>query len=293
MEALTLARRAIRATLAQQAIPRPVRLAHGLMERGQSRFLPMLSSRLARNILEGGYTPGMLEHVYSRRTCGHLLGKVTDLLVLDLPVHSALRERFQATVGELCAAVVPVLRAGKAEARLFHAPCGLGSELVALAGRLDALEPGLVERVSGLAVDRDPQDQVLRLASRRLRDTGLKVRCLREDLRRRRGVSADVEAHGGYDVACCVGLRQELTGEETARQLAFVAGLLNPGGRLLIDRWNPVPPGSRHGVGVPMCSTSAGELTRWLTEAGLVVEREHPTGEGGCVLVVARRPEAS
>src|SRR3954470_3695234 len=95
MHALTLARQRIRARIQSPTTPRTVRLAHGLAENGQGRFIPILSSALAQDILSRGYDARTLDRVYSTRADSALglMGRVAARVVLDLPVHQGLRER--------------------------------------------------------------------------------------------------------------------------------------------------------------------------------------------------------
>src|SRR5689334_21740010 len=129
MHALSLARQRLRAKIHQASTPRPVRLAHDLVENGQGRLLPALSSSVAQDILAGGYDALALQRVYANRTRGGLVGRIADRVVLDLPVHQGLRERLEAAVGETYAAAVMAQRNGQEEFRVLFAPCGLGAEM--------------------------------------------------------------------------------------------------------------------------------------------------------------------
>src|SRR5688500_8516785 len=129
MPALTLAQR-LRAKIQHPATPRPVRLAHNLVEKGQGRYLPILSSSVAQEILASGYDASALERVYENRTRGGLVGRIADRMILDLPVHEGLRERLEAVTGEIFCAAVMAHRAGALEFRALFAPCGLGAEIV-------------------------------------------------------------------------------------------------------------------------------------------------------------------
>jgi len=292
MHALTLARKRLQARIQQNSTPRSVRLAHDLLENGQSRFLPILSSALAQDILARGYDAATLERVYANRPTGDMgvVGKVADRVMLDLPVHQALRERLDATVGEICAAAYLAVRAGADEFRMLSAPCGLGCELVGMAERLKSLRPEVFAKVRCWGVDPDPQGTTLPEATRRTRAAGLKAQFIREDLRRRREVSATVEREGPFHLISCVGISQQASPAELAEQVKYYAGLLAPGGTLLIDRWQPGEDARIvEGLGIQLQQHPSNEFRAALHAAGLTIEREHATGEGGCTLTVARK----
>jgi hypothetical protein len=288
MQALTLAQR-LRARFQHPATPRPVRLAHDLVENGQGRYLPVLSSTLAQDILSGGYTAQTLARVYENRTTGSLFGRIAERVVQDLPVHQALRERLEAAAGEIFAAVSLAARAGEQDFRALFAPCGLGAEMLAVAQRLVRERPELSGRFRCWGVDPDRDGALLPELARRARETGLIANLIREDLRRHREVAAAAKCEGNFHLVSCIGLTQLFEAEEVGRQLRFCAGLLRPGGTLVIDRWQSADsPELASSLKVGMQPLSGGQLIEMLRAAGLEVEREHPTGEGGCVLLVAR-----
>jgi hypothetical protein len=292
MHALTLARKRLRARIQSPSSPRPVRLAHNMVENGQGRFLPVLSSPLAQEILSEGYGARTLERVYANRPSGELglVGKVADRLVLDMPVHLGLRERLQAAAGEICAAAVPAVRAGVSEFCVLSAPCGLNTEVLAAAERLREERPETFHRLRCWGVDADRDGTVLPEARRRARALGLNVRFIREDLRRHREVAGVVRENGPFHLINCVGLAQDRSLEELAELVHFYAGLLAPGGTMLIDRWETSDKAAlTTGFLDSMGRHSVSQFLTLLRGAGLTVEREHATGEGGCVLLVARK----
>lgn len=288
MQALTLAQR-LRARFQDPATPRPVRLAHDLVESGQGRYLPVLSSTLAQDLLAAGYTARTLQRIYENRTTGSLFGRIAERVVQDLPIHQALRERLEAASGEVYAAVVMAARAGCGDFRALFAPCGLGAEMLGAARRL-AARPDVQPLFRCWGVDPDPEGSLLPELGWRCREAGVNAVLIREDLRRHREVAAAAAAEGNFHLVSCVSLSQLFSADEVARQVAFYAGLLVPGGTLLIDRWQP-----SHSVElasslkVSMRPLSGEALDAMLAAAGLETEREHPTGEGGCVLVAARK----
>ncbi len=309
MHALALARQRLRARLDSPSLRTPVRLARGLVKQGQPQYLPVLSSALAQDLLERGYDALTLERVYQNRAAGDLgmVGRVADRVVLDLPVHSALRERLQAFTGEICAAAVVAVRNGESEFRLLSSPCGLGQELLSAGERLRATRPETFARLRCWGVDPDPQGEILPEARRRARELGFRVgteaptgraadgapsiEFLREDLRRRRGVSALVRNHGPFHFICCPGLALSHSVAEVTELIGFYTGLLAPGGQIAVDRWQAAETTRLDRcLSVPITHMARSEFRRILEKAGLEPIREHMTGEGGCVVTLAQRP---
>jgi hypothetical protein len=292
MHALTLARQRLRARMESPSTPRTMRLAHGLLENGRVGCLPILSSALAQDILTHGYDARTLDRVYSNHPTGDLglVGKMTDRVVLDLPVHQALRERLEAAVGEICAAAVVAGRAGEPVFRLLSAPCGLASEIVGVADRLRTRHPELFSRLQCWGVDPDLDGNLLPEAGRRTRAAGLDARFIREDLRRRREVAAMVREEGPFHLVSCLGICQAFSPQDVASLVQYYAGIIAPGGTLLIDRWQPAEKSRvAKGLGAEVPCQPGREFETMLRGAGLVLDREHATGEGGCVLTIARK----
>jgi len=275
------------------ATPRTVRLAHGLAEEGRGGFIPVLSSALAQDILTRGYDPRTLDRVYANRPDSDLglMGRIMDRAVLDLPVHHGLRECFQATVGEMCAAaVVAVERDGLSEFRVLCAPCGLANEMVEAGKRLRSRHPEVLARVRFWGVDPDLEGNLLPEAKRRAWMGGVEARFIREDLRRHREVRAVVESEGPFHLINCTGVCQRFSLADLGELVRFYAGMLAEGGALLIDRWQPAEKSRvAAGLGIRMRCDREAEFHAMLRAAGLEIEREHPSGEGGCVLIVARK----
>jgi len=292
MHALTLARQRIRARLQSPSTPQPVRLAHGLVENGRSRALPVLSSALAQDILTRGYDARTLDRVYANTPDGNLglAGKLADRTVLDLPVHSALRERRDAVVGEICASAVLGIRSGQPEYRVLFAPCGLGTEIAGVAERLKSARPETFNRLRCWGVDPDLNGDVLAEAVRRVRCTGVECRFIREHLRRRREVDAVVEREGPFHLVCALGVSGQHSLEDLGEMVRHFSRNLALGGQLVMDRWESAESSPiEKGLGIEMRCHQARAFHEMLAAAGLELEREHATGEGGCVVLVARK----
>lgn len=263
-----------------------------MVENGQGRCLPVLSSVVARDILTRGYDARTLARIYANTPSSEagLVGQMADRVVLNLPIHHALRERLDATVGEMAAAAVMQIRAGETECRILSTPCGLGFELFGVLDRLHATRPDVGAKVRCWGVDLDPEGTLLPEAQQRARSQRSPVQFLREDLRRHRGVASVAALEGPFHIVLSLGLSQKLSLPELQQELRFFSGLMAPGATLILDRWDrPDDSPITTGLGVRMkCHTSA-EFHPHLKAAGLTIEREHPTGEGGSVLIVARK----
>lgn len=295
MSTLTLARRRLRARIQRPSTPRPVRLAHDMVDTGKGKWLPLLSSPFARDLMTQGYDAFALDSVYSGRTeaKGGLFARMADRMVLDLPLHRGLRERRDAYAGEIMAAAVLAVREDLSEFRLLSAPCGLADEALQAAARLRASRTEAFAALRMVGVDSDPEDCVLREAAARAREHGVTATFIREDLRRLKELEARVATDGPFHAVTCVGLTQRHSPEDCAKLVQTYAGMLAPGGTLLIDRCEgdrSDEAGQVLAQSLPRISASA--VHAMLKAAGLIIEREHPTGEGGYVVTVAKKPAA-
>ncbi len=293
MSTLTLARRRLRAQIQRPTTPRPVRLAHELVDTGKGRWLPLLSSPFARDLMTRGYDPFALDCVYAGRTepKGGLFARAADRVVLDLPLHRGLRERRDAIAGEIVAAVAIASRAGTSEFRLLSAPCGLADEVLLAAARLKASRPEAFATLRVVGVDSDPEDNILREAAARAQTQAVPATFIREDLRRLKELEANVAAEGPFHAVSCAGLTHRHSAEDCAKLVQTYAGMLAPGGTLLIDRCEgdrSDEAGQVLAQKLPQIGVAA--VHAMLKAAGLVIEREHPTGEGGYVVTLARKP---
>jgi len=261
------------------------------MENGKSRFLPIVSSPLALDILSRGYDPRTVEQICSNRASDQgLISRMADRVVLDIPLHSGLRERFDATAGEIRAAAVLAVRGGAEEFRVLCAPCGLGAEMRAVAAGLQETQPVTFARLRFWGVDPDMDGHLLPEARRQAAARGLKAEFIREDLRRYRGVEAVVNRVGPFQLVSLVGASQSRTVEEMGALVQSYVRSLAPGGTLLVDRWQPTSTCKvAEGLGARVVCHPTQAFQAVLAVSGLVIEREHPTGEGGNVLIVARK----
>ena len=294
MSTLALARKRIRARIQDPATPRQVRLAHGMVETGKGRWLPLLSSPLAQEILTHGYDPLALDRVYSDEVedGSGMLARMADRVVLDLPLHRGLRERLEAIAGEIVAAVSLGLKHSD-EFRLLAAPCGLAHEPLRAAQRLLAARPESFAALRLWGVDADAEGTLLPEAARRAGKLGLRATFVHEDVRRLREIDPIVARHGLFHGICCAGLTQRHSATDVARLLQVYSGVLAPGGTLLLDRFEgdgQDRAGDVLAEGLPRLQGRAAH--EMLAAAGLTIQREHATGEGGCVVTVARKLSA-
>ena len=289
MHALAIAHQRLIARIRHPRTPVPVRLAQRLVQRGESHSLPVLSSRLARQILSGGYDARTLNSIYSQLPApgSGPIGQFADRMILDIPFHRGLKEQFEATVGEVCAAAVLLHRGGAEDIRILFSPCGVGAEIAAVAEKLSRKRPATLSRVRFWGVDPDRDGTLLPDARRAAREAGARAEFLRADLRRHRDVAAVASEEGPFHVISAVGLTQLYTGEALAAELRFLRGMLAQGGTLILDRREPAEaPRVARSLQYGSRNVSGRQLGGALTSAGLAATREHPSGDGGCVLVV-------
>jgi hypothetical protein len=290
MDALVIARRRLLEHLQRTSGRAPVRVATDLLGTGRGHLLPVLSSALAQDILRRGYDGGTLDRIYENKPRGSLgpIGRMADRVVLDLPIHHALRERLEAAGGEMLAAAVLHLKRDPGNLRILSVPCGTGSEWVLFANRLREIDPSLLERVRCWGTDRSRNS--LREAAARASRAGLSVEFLGPGASQQAEMARIAAEHGGFHLITAFGLTQQDGLQGIDSLLNEYAGYLASGGTLLFDRWEPGETTAvMKGLNIQVRHHPSREVYHALANAGLDLRREHPSGEGGCVLVVARK----
>lgn len=277
-------------TLQRPELRRPLRVARRLAALEGKRYMPMAASLLAQHIVERGYDGATLDQVYrNRSTAASPLARIADRALLGLPVHAALRERHEAMTGEICSAAVLAVRDGEAEFRVLASPVGAGSEIFAVRDALAERRPDTWRRIVWTGVDPDLHDDALTLTGKRLAAARVACRLLRGGAGVESELKKITDEQGRFHLACCPGISDRGALRLTAR-LRSTAELLQPGGHLLFDRWESAPAASlSEGLRIRFQPVSANEAETALAEAGLELVRQHPTAEGGCVVVLARR----
>ncbi len=277
----------------RRTTPWSIRLAQQLLDRGRARFVHMVPSLTLQSIMRRGYDAETLQRIYRNVPEGEIgpYGAIVDRILLNSPLHQGLRERLQATIGEMTAAAVVALHGGTAEFRVLVAPFGCGAELEGLAARLRQRNPDLLPRVRCWGVDGTMNSSSRARMVRRLAEQGLSVRIAPEDLRRNREAPSIAAEVGPFHLISLVGAGQSVVPIELGRLVEQMSRCLAPGGTMLIDRWSPAESDRyAQGLGLSAQYLSAADLAAVLTTSGLVIEREHPTGEGGCTVTVCRKP---
>lgn len=269
---------------------RPLRVARRMAALEGKRYLPMAASPLAQDILERGYDGRTLEQIYANMPSqAGLLGRMADRALLRIPLHSALRERHEAMVGEICAAAVMGVRSGLPAFHVLMAPVGLGAEIAGVYRVLRERRPEVAARMRWIGLDPDPKGDILGAARVRLESLRARVRLLQETPAAWAELGRLTAAEGLFQMACCPGLGAR-GAQALGRNLRRLAPLLTSGGQVLFDRWEPAGDTQfRDALRLRIQPMTASECDALLRLSGFAPVRQHPTADAGCVVVLARK----
>lgn len=213
------------------------RLVLGFALRARWRYLLHLPSNYAWMVAARKYDAITTDRAYDNAPSSWLgpLGRWADRRVLEYPVHVALRERLEVVTAGLASEIESRLDADRT-VRVLSAPSGLGRDVRQALSRLR--ERGVdLERVSVSCLDLDASGEVHDAAREHFRAAGLAATFHRLDIFDE-GAIREL-AGPGFDVVNCQGLTAWLDFPEVARLLRVFAGVLRPGGVLLIDNFAP------------------------------------------------------
>jgi hypothetical protein len=226
---------------AAHATASPGQLALRNLLRGRPQYTLMLLSDYGRAIMSSKYDAFTTDLAYVKTPSGKLgpVGGLIDRLVLNVDLHTDLRDRLSIVTGELARAVSERHAAGRSPVRLLTVPSGLCRDLIGAVTTLRAAQPEAAVALEPWALDLDERGDVLPEAARRCRAAGFEVRLCREDVMNSRAVRAALRDGRRFDVVSCIGLTPWLTPAEVERLVTFLtAQVLAPGGTLIIDNFS-------------------------------------------------------
>lgn len=207
------------------AVSTPREIVWRFVKRGRPHYVVMLLSSQGRMVLERKYDAFTTDSGYDLTPSGKWgpVGKLVDMAVRRFPVHAALRHRLELVVGALVDAVG---RAPGEPVRVLSAPCGLGRDVLTLAGRVGR------DRIQLVALDIDEKGDVLPELRRRAAAAGVPVETVRADL-----FGPELSALPRFDVVNCIGLTAWVADEDLPALFGRLAALTTPGGTLVVDNW--------------------------------------------------------
>ncbi len=186
-----------------------------------------------RAFLQGGYSAGVMRHIYDQPA----RPSVAERAFYGYPLHRAVRDRLaileRRIEGELRSRLA---RGG--EVRIFTAPSGFAYDVLRPLAKLAAENRQLVGRVLVVAADLDPAGNLapeLKAAAERI---GLNLEFVLGDLTSTT-LRSECASHGPFDVALFVGLSSWLPKKPMLEHLRWLGTNVRPDGVLLADCFTP------------------------------------------------------
>lgn len=199
----------------------------------------LLLSRTGSLLLSEKYSAFAIDRVYANVPEGWgWIGRRLDRYVLDLPVHRAVRARFDFVVRHGSAVIERLLAEEAEPVAVLSVPCGLGRDLCAIYAPLQLRHPNLAHRLVLYGLDVDFEGNVLEEARRRARQAGVPIHLIQANALHATFWAWLAETDTPLGLVNCIGLAPWLTPPELRALLTRFAAHLRPGGYVLIDRWN-------------------------------------------------------
>jgi len=202
---------------------------------GAWRELCFPLSPAGRRLIREGYSAGVMREIYrgDRRRAGW-----AERAFLGYPLHRAAADRLRLLSAEVEASLRARLERGPVV--VLTVPSGFAIDLLGPLRRIAAGRPELIERVTLVAADLDPDGEIEADVRAAAGELGLRLRFHRGDLTRP-ALREALAGEAPFDLALFVGLSSWLPKPATARHLRWLRSCLAPGGLLLTDCFSPAP----------------------------------------------------
>ena len=206
---------------------------------GKWHYPFLLLSRTGYLLARDKYSAFSIDRVYANTPEGWgWIGRRVDRYLLDLPVHRAVRARFEFVVGNGTEIVEQLLAQRADRLAVLSVPCGLVRDLCTIYARLRLGHPDIAERLVLYGLDVDFEGNVLEEAQRRARQAGVPIHLIQANALHPRSWSWLSGQEPSFSLINCIGLAPWLKPWELRSLLERFADHLHPGGYVLIDRWN-------------------------------------------------------
>lgn len=210
---------------------------------GKWSYLPLLLSRTGYLLAREKYSAFAIDRVYENRARGlGRIGRRMDRYLLDLPVHVAVRERFDFVVHAATEAICELLARDGGMVSVLSVPCGLVRDLCRIYGLVASRETAHVRetgrRLHFYGVDLDFEGQVLVEAGRRASRCGLPVQLVQANVMDGSLWSWVGKNRLEFSLVICIGLSPWLTAGELRMLIRRFADHLAHGGYVILDRFN-------------------------------------------------------
>jgi hypothetical protein len=256
------------------------------------QYLPMLLSDYGREILRRKYDAFATDRAYENRPSGLFgpIGGWVDRVVLNMPLHEALRQRLRLVVDNLEAEVKEHLQRGESRVRVLSAPCGLIRDLLVSSRELALEDPRIFEKLELHALDLDATDEVLSAASRRAALAGVAVRFHQDDLFNPRSLNAVLAEGTRFHVINCIGLTAWLDLAEVEHLARFFHDrVLVKDGSFIVDNWAQHKQSALGAdLGIPTRYHDPATFVKALETSGFRIKGRFVSANGVVTVYVAR-----
>ena len=206
---------------------------------GRWHYLPLLLSDTGSMLAREKYSAFAIDRIYANQPAGRgWLGRRLDRYVLELPVHRAVRDRFEFVTLRMAKAIQSHLGDGGGQVNVLSVPCGLGRDLCNASGIIRRDNPDAIRRLRFIALDLDYEGRVLEEVRRRARAAGIQVQLVQANILDETSWTW-LRDHGTpFSVVSCIGLAPWLSPDELKRLLQCFTNHLHIGGHILLDRFD-------------------------------------------------------
>lgn len=256
------------------------------------QYFPLLLSDYGRDIVRRKYDAIATDRAYENRPSGLLgpVGRWIDRMVLNFPLHEALRQRLRLVADSLRAQVLKKVQEGEPRVRVLSAPCGLIRDLLTCTAELRQQDMRVLERLELHALDLDASGEVLAIARSRAKAASVSIRFYQDDLFNSKNLSQALVGGNRFHIVNCIGLVPWLDLNEVERLARFFHDkLLAPDGVFIVDNWvwhKHSAVGKDLEIYTRYHKPSA--FVSSLQRASFIIEQEKVTPNDICTVYVAR-----
>ncbi len=207
---------------------------------GKWHYAFLLLSRTGYLLAREKYTAFSIDRVYANTPSGWgCIGHWLDRYVLNLPVHRAVRARFEFVVRHATEILDRQFTQTTTRLSVLSIPCGLVRDLCAIYNRLGLQHPNIIHRLTLYGLDLDFEGNVLQTALQRAQDAHVPIYLIQGNALHPKSWYWLAEKETSFSLINCIGLAPWLTPGELRTLLRRFAAHLQPAGHVLLDRFNP------------------------------------------------------
>ena len=207
---------------------------------GKWHYALLLLSRTGYLLARDKYTAFSIDRVYANTPSGWgCIGRRLDRYVLNLPVHRAVRSRFEFVVRHATEILDRQFSQTTTRLSVLSVPCGLIRDLCVIYNRLRLRHSDIAHHVTLYGLDLDFEGDVLQTAQQRAQEAHVPIHLIQGNALHPKSWSWLAETNTSFFLINCIGLTPWLTPRELRALLRRFATHLQPAGYVLLDRFNP------------------------------------------------------